>query len=167
MKQILLLFGLFALNRLKYNYDREKISEIIPGKLYITNLTTSMNIEKLLNIGITDILFINQRTKPKKILDAYKKNSINHKKYNILDLVDSDISKIFDESYDFIEKGKKVIVHCKSGKSRAPTIVIMYLMRKYNMSFLNAINLVRNKRYFINPNPHFIKELKKIEKKKY
>jgi hypothetical protein len=52
---------------------------------------------------------------------------------NILDLDDPDLipDKVIDDGLNFIKKemdaGKKVFVHCNQGKSRSPSIVLMFL----------------------------------------
>ena len=45
------------------------------------------------------------------------------------------ISKFFDETYNFIENGETVFVHCSAGVSRSATLLIAYLMRKYKKGY--------------------------------
>lgn len=69
-----------------------------------------------------------------------------------------DITKYFDETYEFIEenlKNSNVLVHCQAGISRSPTIIIAYLMKKNKMTFLEALNHVFALRNEINPNNGF------------
>lgn len=58
---------------------------------------------------------------------------------------------------------KKVYVHCKRGHTRAPTIVIAYLISN-GMSFDDAFNLVKKKRKVIHLSKKQVSFLKKIEK---
>ena len=165
MDKLLLLFlGVSALKNIEYHYSRDKISEIIPNKLYISNLRTANNVDRLVKNNITDVLFINQRYKSRHVLDKYKQYGIRHKRYNIKDNRRDSISLIFEGAYNFIESGGKVLVHCKSGKSRAPTIVIMYLMVKYKFPYEKAYSYVKSKRNLIKPNPKFDQELQELEK---
>lgn len=73
------------------------------------------------------------------------------------------ISKYFEKSYQFIknqtDQGIPVFVHCVQGKSRSSTIVAYYLMRKYGITAIEALNMVKSKRPIICPNPGFIKAL--------
>ena len=64
--------------------------------------------------------------------------------YLKIPLEDEDLSEIdeyFEAAYNFItlnleENNSNVIfVHCSAGMSRSATIVIMYLMKKYNLSY--------------------------------
>ena len=53
----------------------------------------------------------------------------------------------FDITYKYIDSltilNKKVYVHCKNGHGRAPSIVINYLMKKNNISFAEAFEIVK------------------------
>lgn len=51
-----------------------------------------------------------------------------------------------------------VLVHCEKGRSRAPTMVIAYLMRKYGLSPKEALAQVREKRN-ARPNRNFMTQL--------
>lgn len=51
-----------------------------------------------------------------------------------------------------------ILVHCEAGRSRSPTIIIAYLMRKYCMNYKDALSFVRTKRK-VKPNPNFIRQL--------
>jgi protein-tyrosine phosphatase len=59
-----------------------------------------------------------------------------------------------------IESGGVVLVHCHAGISRSSSTVISYLMRKYDLTLKDAIEHTRSQRWFINPNPGFMKQLK-------
>lgn len=62
---------------------------------------------------------------------------------------------------DFIEQeiagGCNVLVHCKAGASRSPTVVIAYIMKKNGWSINESIAFVEKKAMHINPT--FIKLL--------
>lgn len=55
-------------------------------------------------------------------------------------------------------------MHCNAGVSRAPTIVIAYLMKKFNMRLKEAYDLVKSVRSSIRPNEGFMKTLKEYER---
>lgn len=100
----------------------------------------------------------------------YERNYIDGIENMFLDLDDTteqNIQKHFELIYKFIEEsiiaGKNVLVHCFRGISRSATIVIMYVMRKKNMTFDEAFAFVKKKRSCIYPNKGFISQLKKFE----
>ena len=49
------------------------------------------------------------------------------------------------------------------GISRSTTIVIYYLMKKNNINFEEAYNIVKEKRGVTNPNYGFIEQLKSLK----
>ena len=57
-----------------------------------------------------------------------------------------------------------MLVHCYAGVSRSSSTVIYYLMRKHDLSLKDALNYVKACRWFINPNPGFMRQLKVVEK---
>jgi len=63
-----------------------------------------------------------------------------------------------------LQKGN-VLVHCFAGVSRSSTIVISYLMKKLNWSYREALEHVRKQRWVVNPNPGFVRQLKRLETK--
>jgi len=93
----------------------------------------------------------------------------NQKYINIYDFNGIDIQQHFDETFNFIDEhinnGESVLVHCHVGRSRAATIVIYYLMRKFKIPFLKAYHYLKSKRPLIHPNPGFLEQLKNSEQK--
>jgi len=99
------------------------------------------------------------------------------------DTLDEDISRCFDEAYKFMidNKNVNILVHCKKGVSRSPTIVAYYLMklihdytrkdsyvvrkqRTHSDEILpEVLELMCSYRPCVNPNTNFINQLKKHE----
>ncbi|KAG7454955.1 dual specificity protein phosphatase 19 [Solea senegalensis] len=87
-----------------------------------------------------------------------------YKTVSILDQPDADLLLHVQDCCDFIqqahtEKGV-VLVHCNTGVSRAPSVVIAYLMSCDGRSFDDALSLVRSARPASSPNPGFLDQLK-------
>lgn len=116
----------------------------------------------------------------KGIVTVIKGGGVHHTKedvpYHLFvpanDIETQDLSKHFQCTYDFIDQTRKktnVLVHCYAGISRSATIVIAYLLKKYNYSLDNVIAMVKRRRnkvkkmfiFQINPNRGFLEQLKK------
>ena len=113
------------------------------------------------------------------IIDSNEDNiGFTHKNHLKLIFKDDDLSNLqnpIDKAYEFIThrsllkkaddvkvnevKKKLILVHCRAGVSRSPSIVIGYLMKKYNYSFLLSYIMVVKARSIINPNKSFFKQL--------
>ena len=85
----------------------------------------------------------------------------------LLDIPEHPVAEMFPATRSFIRSikhsGGTVLVHCNAGVSRAPTVVIAYLMAEYGKSFKEAYDCVKEKRSFIRPNEGFLQQLKEFE----
>ena len=93
---------------------------------------------------------------------------MDHVRIPVEDRPNTDLSVYFDSVSDKIEEarisGKHVLVHCRAGISRSPTIVIAYLMKHKAMNLLDAYNHVKSRRPFALPKPGFWKQLMDYER---
>lgn len=59
-------------------------------------------------------------------------------------------SKKVDEALDFLEQAskreEKTLVHCRQGINRSTTLVVLYLMKKENMTLREALSFITKKR---------------------
>jgi protein-tyrosine phosphatase len=101
-------------------------------------------------------------------LSQYKLHAPEKKvlELNIDDCPEFPIDKYFDQAHQFINEAKNnnsyVLVHCRSGHSRSPTIVMSYMMKYYNMTYNQSFDFVNKKRK-IYPNSGFVDQLKLYE----
>jgi protein-tyrosine phosphatase/predicted kinase len=90
---------------------------------------------------------------------------ITWKGISFADSVQSNVLPFFDETYDFIDHTSEgVLVHCREGVSRSATIVIAYLMKKFDLPMDVAYQYVKKRRPVAEPNDGFKKQLKTYEK---
>ena len=73
-------------------------------------------------------------------------------------------------SYDIIDSvvnnNEKILIHCMAGISRSVSMIIYYLMRKYNINYDASRIFIKNQRSIINPNISFQTQLKNYWGKK-
>lgn len=75
-----------------------------------------------------------------------------------------------DNEVDTLHKqnsGTRILVHCAMGRSRSASIVMMYIMKKFQTSFKTAKQIVSHRREVIDPNKGFIQALKDFEEDKF
>ena len=75
----------------------------------------------------------------------------------IMDFITQDLFPSFHEAIEFIDSADKILVHCAVGVSRSVSMVIAYLIIKKNMSYDEALKLVKEKRKVAFPNPAFVR----------
>ena len=128
-----------------------------------------LQIEKLKQSGITQILKVNEGTRTSLIPSKY---GINLKCIEMEDMPDYDIS-VKDEiepCHAFIKQGlakqpiEGTLVICTAGMSRSATVCISYLMKHFDMTYQQAFEKVKQARRFIKPNDGFVKFLQGYEK---
>ncbi|XP_004628746.1 dual specificity protein phosphatase 19 [Octodon degus] len=97
-------------------------------------------------------------------------SEFTYKSISILDLPETSILSYFPECFEFIEQAKMkdgvVLVHCNAGVSRAPAIVIGFLMNSEQISFSSAFTLVKNARPSVYPNSGFMEQLRTYQEVK-
>jgi protein tyrosine phosphatase len=110
-----------------------KISHIHKN-IYISDIYNACDINELKIHNIKAILHLGDFNKSQGVLQKYIDNCINNKFLEIRDTLKSDISECFEESYGFInfhvKQRNNILIHCKKGISRSPSIVAYYLLRK-------------------------------------
>ena len=132
----------------------DALNEIIEG-LYLGDHIASENKYILSRNGITHILTIGTGLYPK------FPQKYTYKWIAELDSPTANLKQHFAACHRFINAafaaGGRVLVHCFAGISRSATVVISYLMKEHGMTLNAATQLVRSRRWFINPNPGFVR----------
>ena len=84
------------------------------------------------------------------------------------DQQDFDILQHIDLALEFMHKYFKVcpiLVHCFMGISRSASIIIAFLMQLKQINYEQALFYLRQKRRQVQPNPGFVLQLLKFEKR--
>ncbi|KAG8199479.1 hypothetical protein JTE90_009327 [Oedothorax gibbosus] len=136
------------------------VSLIMDG-LILGSQDVAAEISILDDFNVTHILNVGYR------IPNYFESKFIYKNVEILDDPSSNIAIFFEGCFEFIDDGRQegcVLVHCNAGVSRAPTIVIAYLMNRKKMTLKEALALVKSVRASIRPNDGFMKILEEYEK---
>ncbi|XP_049881916.1 dual specificity protein phosphatase MPK-4-like [Pectinophora gossypiella] len=141
-------------------------SEIIPG-LYLSNARAAADKNVLRHLNITHVLTIEAHRLPK---STFEDSNISTLFIRAYDTPQTNLLPYFPMANAFINEGLQkgnVLVHCHFGVSRSATLVIAFIMEKYQLGYDQAYNYVRQRRRFINPNPGFVNQLREYERLSY
>lgn len=147
--------------------------------LAIGSIGAAYNIDGLLETGITHILCASS------VIRLKYPDKFTYKRIDIQDKMDVDVSLHWQSCWDFIDNAllqisgassdysndrttvnatPRVLVHCYQGISRSTTLLCSYLMKKYGLSMLQALEEVRSVRPQAAPNPGFLLQLRALER---
>ncbi|KAI5722108.1 hypothetical protein M8J76_003849 [Diaphorina citri] len=149
-----------------YNMRRE-MQEIVPNVFLGPYLVASRTKRDYLRSqGITHIICVRQNIEANFIRPNFPEDFV----YLTLDIADNlneNILHHFSTVYNFIEQclrlGGRVLIHGNQGISRSATLVIAYVMQKYNLSTKDALFLIQSKRLCVGPNLMFLNQLNEFE----
>lgn len=83
------------------------------------------------------------------------------------DTPDQNLSQYFTVCNDFIHAARlregNVLIHCLAGMSRSVTVAVAYIMTATNLSWKDALKVVRTGRAVANPNVGFQTQLQEFE----
>lgn len=138
--------------------------EIVSG-LFVGSHAASVNVEQLNALGITHLLCCASE------IEADDDEFVRMK----ISADDDPIERIgnyFDQCRVFIDGareqsggGGKVLVYCQMGISRSVTIATSYLMMAFKMRWIDALNLVQERRPVANPNAGFRAQLVQLDER--
>lgn len=124
--------------------------------IFISNLTSAMDDNLLKKHGITHVINLSG-------FEYQKHPGIAYLDLPISDVPAARIYTLFSVTNPYISSvlasGGAVLVHCQAGISRSASIVLAYLIANHGYTLDTALNLLREKRPIIRPNPGFIQQL--------
>ncbi|KAG6808901.1 hypothetical protein H0H93_016355, partial [Arthromyces matolae] len=130
------------------------VNEIIPGQIYLGNLSAARSQDTLKKLGVTHVV---------SVCPEYPSTGPNHLTIPIEDTEYDNILIQLPTACEFIEAALKsqgkVLVHCVMGISRSTTVIAAYLMKTRKMSRSAAIKFIKQRRPEVHPNYGFIKQL--------
>lgn len=107
--------------------------------LYLSNNTSARQYDKLKSLGIKKIIVV------AKELKAHDSSNFSYLYLPVTKEGYFPIEDYFEKAIEFIDESKDpVLVHCDTGLSRSPSIVIAYLMKTKNLDSSDAYDIVSN-----------------------
>eukprot|EP00026_Physarum_polycephalum_P017194 Phypoly_transcript_18342.p1 GENE.Phypoly_transcript_18342~~Phypoly_transcript_18342.p1 ORF type:complete len:174 (+),score=23.46 Phypoly_transcript_18342:36-557(+) len=142
-----------------------KSASAITPFLYLSGETSARDKALLLQLRVSAVVNVTRE------LDFFHESDKEKRfVYHRVPITDHDSARIVQELdaattfiHTQIQAGKCVLVHCKAGVSRSPTIVLAYLIRYGDMDLRQAYEHVKGKRAVVSPNRGFWRQLVEYE----
>lgn len=87
------------------------------------------------------------------------------------DYGDTELDEVLPQCFAFIDEAKntggKVLVHCRYGMNRSPTIVVSYLLVREGLTLLTALETVCARHYDASPHVRYLAQLVHLEKRDF
>lgn len=132
--------------------------------LFISGYSTAIRINPDHKIDV--IINVCNEEFPDYIKEYWEDCCISNHYLPIIDHEDEDIIGIAEQVYQILEKClyQNVLVNCYIGMSRSVSCVIYWLMRRYDMNYDAAYELIKKNREIADPNEGFEKKLRAYDK---
>ena len=140
-------------------------SEIVPGFLFLGDFQNGGDPEQHRALGITHVI---DATNVRGSEKCTAENGMHYLPIDVHDMPDAPIQNFFDPVIRFVTEAKKdpkhrVLIHCRAGWSRSPTLVMAYLVSTREYSLRSALTTVLRARPNACPNPGFCEKLMSYE----
>jgi protein-tyrosine phosphatase len=173
---------LFESNDIKRTYcSQYYASEILPNFLYLGDYRNATDEEQLKALQITHIIDV---TYERLSEDKAMKLGLKYLPIDIWDSEEVDIKMFFPTTNEFIAQvmaenesqttaavsdctKNRVLVHCRAGWSRSPSIVLAFLMNHWKINLTATTRRVVRERPMVCPNRSFRIQLIQYEKELY
>ena len=137
----------------------DAISEIIPGFLFIGGCNAPANTGFFTDRGVRCALQVGE--------DAARAPVDRYLQIKLADTMTEDLARYWDKTNAFLREAKQeaqaVLVYDFSGVSRAPAIVLAFLMAEERLLLREGLMVLRERRRWVNPNMHFMEVLSDLE----
>lgn len=132
-----------------------ELPDKICDRVFLGDLHCARNKHALLHLGVRHVLTV----------ATFRPFYPHVFEYKVVDVEDQDGEDLlchFEACVEFIDRGVEkggVFVHCRAGVSRSATVMIAYVMKKFKLSFKEAMDYVQERRPRICPKGGFRKQL--------
>lgn len=143
-------------------------NDIMGRRLFLGNGAQATNQTLLKELNVTHIMNCTEE-----ISNKFEGNGFDYLKIAIKDCDGVTIAKNFGKAYEYIDNtfnanpDNVLFIHCVKGMSRSASMIIMYLMKKFNWSCEKAMTYVKDRRAIVNPDERFKAQLEKFQDNQY
>ena len=141
-------------------FNQLHFHQIFPS-LFMSGYQSAQDLKRLKRKGISHVINLTAHYCPNLHL-----NDLTYSNFELSDTCNFDLTPFLNDIVDHIEqlisKGHKVLVHCKMGVSRAPSIIIAFLILRRKMNYTSAFDYVFTVNSKISPNFGFLMQLQNL-----
>ena len=129
--------------------------------IYLGNAYNASNFNQLDEFNITTIINVTNEI-PNYFEELEEFSYLN---IPIDDTNSNTLLSSFEKANEYIKNNQQektktnILIHCYMGSSRSATVILAYLVKKYNFSLQQALELVKEKRPVVNINTKFWNDL--------
>lgn len=152
-----------------HGVEYQSFPQEIERGLFLGSKFAAQDVARLLSHGIQRVVMVSNSNKRKEgqSLGPFP-DDIQYLELFCDDTPQANLSSLFNSVADFIGpmrilSDSPCLVHCTQGVSRSAALVTAYLMQEKAMSFTNARDFVRRKRFCIEINQGFQEQLRDYE----
>lgn len=91
----------------------------------------------------------------------FEDKGVKYLKIPVRDYVTEDIAPYLEQAYNFIEEAmeSRLLIHCVLGRSRSFAFLVMFMMKKFQLTFEQASEMVNERRFLGQINLGFEEQL--------
>jgi protein-tyrosine phosphatase len=138
-------------------------TEIVPG-VYLGNAYNASNYSTVQRLNIKTIVNVSLE-----IPNFFEETTdISYFQIPVKDDAEHHITEYIRPILNFLDTrgpfsvDNSVLIHCYMGSSRSASVVLMYLINKYNYTYDGAIAHLKHKRPIVNINTNFLRDIKEF-----
>jgi atypical dual specificity phosphatase len=143
--------------------QKEAASLVLPPSIYVGPCSSASSRPFLTSNSINHVLSIGSTPASQVDGVTYHRLALTDSRSSSIAKVAEAAGAIIDAALESRNRSGKILVHCMAGRSRSPTVVVAYLMKKRNMNLKAALGQVLRARPQAVPNAGFLEQLKEME----
>lgn len=133
--------------------------------LFLGNAETAADLKLLQDNNIRYVLNVTPNLP--NVFETENTLGIKYMQIPIEDCVNENLSAYFDDAIGFIDEARRnhraCLVHCRAGISRSVTVTVAYLMQKFSVPMMTALDFVKKVKTDVSPNFNFMGQLMEFQ----
>ena len=133
----------------------------ITPNLFMSGYNSACDLKSINKLGISHIINLTSQQCPNSNFSEIEYSSFclsDNPEFDLMPFIDEILSIIITK----MRQGKRVLVHCKMGISRAPSIIIAFLIKSLGMTYEKAFDYILNINSRISPNLGYLMQLEDL-----